>query len=141
MSSILMVDDNGALREALARSLTRRGSRVTTAASGVAGLEALRKQSFDVVVTDLQLPDRRGLWLWRQALVLRPELRGRFVLIVSEPLPDPASLTSFLETERCVVKPLSVETLWRQVEDVVRGAPTAASPRRAEPPDAARRVV
>jgi CheY-like chemotaxis protein len=141
MSSILMVDDNVAMREALARSLTRRGCRVSTAASGVAGLEALRKQSFDVVVTDLNLPDRRGLWLWRQALVLRPELRGRFVLIASEPLPDPASLTLFMETERCVLKPISVETLWRQVEDVVRGAPKAASPQRAGPPGAARRVV
>ena len=43
MSSVLMVDDNAAMREALARSLTRRGCRVTTAASGVEGLEALKQ--------------------------------------------------------------------------------------------------
>ena len=51
MYAVLMVDDNTAMREALARSLTRRGCQVTTAASGVAGLEALKQRSFDVVVT------------------------------------------------------------------------------------------
>src|SRR5438132_5795570 len=77
MYSVLMVDDNAAIREALARSLTRRGCRVTTAASGVEGLQALTQRSFDVVITDLNMPERGGLWLWRQALVLRPELRGQ----------------------------------------------------------------
>src|SRR6266516_2153947 len=86
---VLMVDDHAAMREAIARSLTRRGCRVTTAVSGVNGLEALRTQSFDVIISDLNMPERGGLWLWRQALVLRPELRGRFVLIASEPLPEP----------------------------------------------------
>src|SRR3989454_11873364 len=100
MSSVLMVDDNAAMREAMARSLTRRGCRVTTAASGVEGLEALQQRSFDVVITDLNMPERGGLWLWRQALILHPELRGRFVLIASEPLPEPRSLSLFMETER-----------------------------------------
>src|SRR3977135_923122 len=111
--SVLMVDDNAAMREAIARSLARRGCSVTTAVSGVDGLEALRKQLFDVVITDLNMPERGGLWLWRQALPLRPELRGRFVLIASEPLPEPRSLSLFMETERFVLKPLSLDTLWR----------------------------
>ncbi len=133
MYSVLMVDDNAAMREALARSLTRRGCRVTTAASGVAGLELLRAGSFDVVVTDLNMPGRGGFWLWRQAIFLRPELRGRFVLIASEPLPEPRSLSLFMETERFVLKPLSLDTLWRQVEEVLEGVPRAPSRSRVEP--------
>src|SRR5438093_10946464 len=139
MYSILMVDDNAAVREALARSLTRRGCRVTTAVSGVAALETLKQQSFDVVITDLNMPERGGLWLWRQALVLHPELRGRFVLIASEPLPEPRSLSIFMETERFVLKPLSLDTLWRQVEEVMQGIPKASSGSRAEPDDSAAR--
>ncbi len=139
MYSILMVDDNTAMREALARSLTRRGCRVSTAASGVAALEALRQRSFDVVVTDLNMPERGGLWLWRQALMLRPELRGRFVLIASEPLPEPRSLSIFMETERFVLKPLSLDTLWRQVEEVMEGVPRNPSGSRAEPDESAAR--
>src|SRR5213080_4479300 len=137
--SVLMVDDNAAMREAIARSLTRRGCQVATAVSGVTALEALRAQSFDVIITDLNMPARGGLWLWRQALVLRPELRGRFVLIASEPLPEPRSLSLFMETERFVLKPLSLDTLWREVEDILKGIPKASSGSRAEPDDSAAR--
>src|SRR5881409_4528305 len=130
--SVLMVDDNAAMREAIARSLTRRGCQVATAVSGVTALEALRAQSFDVIISDLNMPERGGLWLWRQALVLRPELRGRFVLIASEPLPEPRSLSLFMETERFVLKPLSLDTLWRQVEEVLEGVPRTPSRPRVE---------
>src|SRR5437660_5687474 len=120
--SVLMVDDTTAIREAIARSMARRGCRVTTATNGVEALEILRKQSFDVIITDLNMPDRGGLWLWRQALVLRPELRGRFVLIASEPLPEPLTMSLFLESERFLLKPLTLDTLWREVEGVMRVA-------------------
>jgi len=139
MYAVLMVDDNVAIREALARSLTRRGCAVTTVASGVEGLEALKQRSFDVVVTDLNMPERGGLWLWRHALILRPELRGRFVLIASEPLPEPRSLSLFMETERFVLKPLLLDTLWRQVEEVMEGVPRSPSGSRAEPDENAAR--
>lgn len=117
--SVLMVDDNAAMREAIARSLARRGCRVTTAVSGADGLEALQQQPFDVVVTDLNMPEHGGLWLWRQALMLRPQLRGRFVMLASEPLPEPRSLSLFLESERFLLKPLSLDTLWRQIDEIV----------------------
>jgi len=139
MYSVLMVDDNAAMREALARSLTRRGCRVITAASGVEGLQALKERSFDIVITDLNMPERGGLWLWRQAIVQRPELRGRFVLIASEPLPEPRSLSLFMETERFILKPLSLDTLWHLVEEVLEGAPPSTPGSRAEPPESAAR--
>ena len=139
MYSVLMVDDNAAMREALARSLTRRGCRVITAASGVEGLQALKERSFDIVITDLNMPERGGLWLWRQAIVQRPELRGRFVLIASEPLPEPRSLSLFMETERFILKPLSLDTLWRLVEEVLAGVPGTTPGSRAEPPESAAR--
>jgi DNA-binding NtrC family response regulator len=137
--SVLMVDDNAAMREALARSLTRRGCRVTTAVSAVEGLQALKERSFDVVITDLNMPERSGLWFWRQAIVSRAALRGRFILIASEPLPDPASLALFMQTERFVLKPLSLDTLWHQVEEILAGVPRAPSAPPADPPGRAAR--
>src|SRR5438046_9310073 len=98
--SVLMVDDTTAIREAIARSLARRGCRVTTATNGVEALEILRKQSFDVIITDLNMPDRGGLWLWRQALVVRPELRGRIVLVAAGAPAAPARLALSLEDQR-----------------------------------------
>jgi CheY-like chemotaxis protein len=132
MYSILLVDDSVALREALARSLTRRGCRVTTAAGGLEALDLLRANAFDVVITDLNMPDRGGLWLWRHALVLRPSLRSRFVLIASEPLPEQSVMSLFMETERFLVKPLTLDLLWREVQDVMAGVRPPVSRRPAD---------
>jgi len=133
--SVLLVGDNAAMREALARSLARRGCRVTTATTDAAALETLRERAFDAVITDLNMSERGGLWLWRQTVVLRSELRGRFVMIASEPLPEPRSLALFLETEQLVVKPLSLDTLWRQVQDILQRAPKRTSGARTQPSD------
>src|SRR2546429_3908373 len=73
-TSILVVDDNPALRETIARSLTRRGYQVTIAFDAVEGLERLQGAVFDVVITDLQGRERGGLWLFRQTLGARPQL-------------------------------------------------------------------
>lgn len=119
--SILVVEDHAPIREAIARSLARRGIRVTTATNGIEGLEAVRAEPFDAVITDLNMPERGGLWLWEHALVLRPELRGRFVLISSEASPGRQGMGLFLESEHFLVKPFSLEGLLDQAEEIGRG--------------------
>jgi DNA-binding response OmpR family regulator len=114
--SALIVDDNFALREAIARSLAHDGWDVTTAPDGLDGLEAVRSHRFDVVITDVYMPGRGGLWLWKEALALRPELRGKFVFMSTEPLPEPPSGAVFM------VKPLSLATLKDEVQSIVRRA-------------------
>ena len=114
--SALIVDDNFALREAIARSLAQDGWDVTTAPDGLDGLEAVRSHRFDVVITDVYMPGRGGLWLWKEALALRPELRGKFVFMSTEPLPEPPSGAVFM------VKPLSLATLKDEVQSIVRRA-------------------
>jgi CheY-like chemotaxis protein len=124
MFSALIVDDNFALREAIARSLARDGWDVTTATDGLEALEAVRSHRFDVVITELHMPRRGGLWLWEEALALRPELRGKFVFMSSEPLPEPPSYAVFM------VKPLSLATLKNELQGIVRMAEGAKVPAR-----------
>ncbi len=118
--SILVVEDHAAIREAIARSLARRRARVTTARNGIEGLEAVRAERFDAVITDLNMPGRGGLWLWEHALELRPELRGRFVLISSEARPGQQGMGLFLESEHFFVKPFSLEGLLDRAEEIAR---------------------
>lgn len=91
-----------------------------TATNGAEGLEAVRAERFDAVITDLNMPERGGLWLWEHALALRPELRGRFVLISSEARPGEQSMGLFLESEHFVVKPFSLDGLLDQAEEIGR---------------------
>jgi two-component system response regulator PilR (NtrC family) len=60
-SSILIIDDEEIIREALEALLSREGFRVGTAATGREGLDAFSGGSFDAVLLDLMLPDRDGL--------------------------------------------------------------------------------
>ncbi len=60
-ASVLVIDDEEIIREALEALLVVEGYRVVSAATGGQGLEALANRSFDAVLLDLMLPDRNGL--------------------------------------------------------------------------------
>lgn len=57
---ILVVDDIEANRDLLARRLSRDGHSVETAQDGLAALQALREQPFDLVLLDLMMPGMNG---------------------------------------------------------------------------------
>ncbi len=62
----LVVDDEAALRKAVAAYLTRDGFEVTTAADGTQALAAAREQAPDVVVLDVVMPGLDGIEVCRQ---------------------------------------------------------------------------
>jgi len=59
--SILLIEDEHALGSALALLVRRMGHLPTLVASGGAGLDALKRSSFDAAVIDIGLPDINGL--------------------------------------------------------------------------------
>ena len=61
--TILVVDDEDELRELVLHVLERAGHTVTCARSGLDAGAILAKQTFDVVVTDMLMPDQDGLEL------------------------------------------------------------------------------
>ncbi len=58
---VLVVDDHRQARESMADVLRRAGHQVETLASAVEALRILERESFDVIVTDLQMPGMNGL--------------------------------------------------------------------------------
>ncbi|MHB8573257.1 MAG: PAS domain S-box protein [Candidatus Dormibacteria bacterium] len=70
---ILVIDDEPMLRELLERLLRRMGHEVVTAASGVEGLRAMTQGEFDLVMTDLGMPDITGWEVARQVKETHPE--------------------------------------------------------------------
>ena len=61
MVEILIIEDEQALREMLKKTLEHEGYSVTTAADGRQGLRAYKSQKFDVVITDLIMPEMEGM--------------------------------------------------------------------------------
>jgi len=58
---ILIVDDEPQIRNMLREWLTRSGFDVADAADGKQAIEILRRESFDVVIADILMPEKDGL--------------------------------------------------------------------------------
>jgi DNA-binding NtrC family response regulator len=71
--SVLIVDDEEIIRESLSFVLTKEGYRVREAANGRIALEILREDSIDLVLTDLEMPEMKGIELLEQVTRFSPE--------------------------------------------------------------------
>jgi PAS domain S-box-containing protein len=82
--TILVVDDEPMILDLLVEVLGKAGHRVDTAADGVEALRKLGKRPFDVVVTDVRMPGKNGMDLYREAVTARPDIDGRFVFVTGD---------------------------------------------------------
>ncbi|MBR0687595.1 hybrid sensor histidine kinase/response regulator [Bradyrhizobium manausense] len=88
--SVLLVDDSAFFRNMLAPVLKAAGYRVRTAPTAQEGLAALRAQSFDVVLTDIEMPDMNG---FEFAEVIRSDSNlGAMPIIGLSALVSPAAI-------------------------------------------------
>lgn len=65
-ASILTVDDSPSLRMAIKIALTGAGYAVTEAGDGVEGLNKAKGSRFDLIITDLNMPNMDGLTMIRE---------------------------------------------------------------------------
>ena len=71
---ILLVDDDEGMRRLLVRVLTRAGYEPLAVASGAEALSVLSADSFELVVTDIQMPEMDGVTLLHRIREFDPEL-------------------------------------------------------------------
>lgn len=77
--SILIADDNDSEREALAKILGLAGYRILEAGDGESALAALRKESVDLLLTDLKMPKAGGEELFQWVKAARPDVEVVFI--------------------------------------------------------------
>jgi CheY-like chemotaxis protein len=65
---VVVVEDDPDSRELLKMIMEQRGATVVAASDAVSALEALRRVRPNVLVTDVSMPGRDGLWLMQEAL-------------------------------------------------------------------------
>jgi len=117
-AGILVIEDEEQIREMLVDALTRAGHRVESAPDGLSGLACFQRGSFDVVVTDLSLPERSGLDVARAIKRLRPATP--VVLITGwGHLVDPARLREH-GVDLTLVKPFRLDRVLAVVGDALR---------------------
>jgi len=72
---LLLVDDEVGYLDVLAKRLTHRGFKVTTASSGAEAIRALRKWEFDLAVVDLKMEDMDGIEVLKVLKKMDPALQ------------------------------------------------------------------
>ena len=80
-AKILVIDDEPSIREMLQIFLKREGFGVTIAGSGEDGLRLIQKEDFDVVVSDIKMPDMTGIDLL--SLVRSENVAVTFILLTA----------------------------------------------------------
>jgi len=111
---ILVVEDEGTLRQNIVRYLSRAGHSACGVETGGAAIAELRARSFDIVITDLRLPDIDGLAVLDHARASSPETATLIMTAY-------ASVDSAVEALRrgahdYVLKPLSLADIGRKVQ-------------------------
>jgi DNA-binding NtrC family response regulator len=73
LGNLLIVDDEAAILRSLERIFTREGYSVKTSDSGQRGMELVEANEFDVVMTDVMLPDISGIEILKKCKEANPE--------------------------------------------------------------------
>lgn len=121
MARICLIEDDPTVRKVLYKVLSGAGHFVSAASNGREGLELMEHRDFDLVVTDIIMPEMEGIEMIRRVRDSKPDLKiiamsggGRvgntdFLKIAKnlgadEIIYKPVTRTDFLETvNRCLV--------------------------------------
>ena len=114
--TILLVEDNDVLRDAMTKILVRAGYLVLTAGTGHDAMGQLRAplQPIDVVILDVHLPDVSGAHLCAKIRELFPAVK--VVVCTGEASPEEAAQLLRLGVHRYFLKPVGVEELLATVQ-------------------------
>ncbi|HEV8583627.1 MAG TPA: response regulator [Methylomirabilota bacterium] len=123
--TVLVVDDERAVAEALADAIRRDGHEVDIAGDGAEALGLLATHRYDLVVSDTKMPVLDGESFYRELSRRHPALRGRLVFLTGDVLSR--DKREFLEQTGApyLAKPCDLDELRRVIARVLAAPPTA----------------
>lgn len=113
-TKVLLVDDEEEFLDVLGERMQVRGMEVKTSASAMQALETLEKESFDVIILDLMMPEMDGLEALKRIKHNRPELQ--VILLTGHGTIEKGVEAMRLGAMDFVEKPADLETLAGKIE-------------------------
>jgi two-component system cell cycle response regulator CpdR len=114
---VLVAEDNPAVREFILRSLATAGHKAVPVADGQQALDALAREKFDVLVTDIVMPNVDGIALALKAVRLFPDLRIVMISGYAQERMRAHNLDALVH--RIIAKPFSLEEICDAVRDSI----------------------
>lgn len=112
---VLLVDDEDALREAMARRLSRKGFFTETASDGDQALELFRQNPHDVVVLDIKMPGIDGIEVLR--LIKKMDYEAQVIILSGHASLESAKQIVELGGFEYLLKPYELDDLAQKIMD------------------------
>ena len=123
-NTALVIDDDKVTLELLTFQLESEGFDVTTAESGESGLEQIKQNEFDVILTDLHLPDVSGIGLVKSSKEIAPQTE--IIMITGDGSNDRAIEATKAGAFWYLEKPLDFDELFELIGKAVERKRQAA---------------
>lgn len=115
---VLLVDDDAAVIRAYGSALARHGVTVEPAANGKDAIARVKAGSFDVIVSDISMPEMTGIEFLKA--VRAHELDVPVILMTGDPSLESAVHAVEYGAFRYLAKPVAVQELWETVQRAAR---------------------
>jgi CheY-like chemotaxis protein len=122
MAKILVIDDDETVRLSIRLALEDAEHQVDEAADGMVGMQRLKTQAADVVITDIFMPEKEGLETIDEIRRDYPHIK---IIAISgggriEPQ-DYLDIAKHLGADRALLKPFDIQLLLDTVDELLKG--------------------
>jgi two-component system NtrC family sensor kinase len=118
--AVLVVDDEPEIAATLAEMLAADDHHVEMAANGVIALDRLRERTYDVILSDLRMPELDGPGLYRELERRQPELLGRLIFVTGDTLAPETRAFVARTGALTVSKPFAPEEIRKAIQQAMR---------------------
>ncbi len=119
MAKILAVDDSASMRQMVAFTLKGAGFEVVEASDGVEALEHAKTQVFDLVLSDINMPNMDGIGLTRELRALAEYKFVPILMLTTESAGDKKSEGKAAGATGWIVKPFNPDQLLTTIRKVL----------------------
>jgi two-component system NtrC family sensor kinase len=120
---ILVVDDDPDIADLVTTFLTSEGYEVDAAPNGRAALEMLRRTEYDLIVSDMRMPELDGAGFFAALDHVRPGMRWRIIFITGQALTQETRALVARTGASVLAKPFDLDALRDMAEGVLAAAP------------------
>ena len=106
--SVLVIDDEESILHLVQEVLRSEGHRVETATGGEAALELIKRNRYDVIISDWKMPGLNGINLFQELLEKNPEAARRMLFMTGDVIKE--NFQEFLKQHNrtCLPKPFAL---------------------------------
>ncbi|MDJ0947876.1 MAG: response regulator [Alphaproteobacteria bacterium] len=125
MARILVAEDDAAVREFVYRALRQRGHDVTAVTDGLSALQALGKDSFELLLTDIRMPGLDGVTLALKVAKDHPDVTIMMMTGYATEEQRAHNLDRLIH--RVVSKPFTLDEICKATDEALAAGATPAA--------------